>query len=250
MARSSKKKVISVENLSTVNARLTPGIYHVKVQDVVAHKVNVSGLMWVFEVVDGDSTGAKTRPHFTSVEGPGRYRLKNLLKALDYDMPGSDFDLDLEEVIDAELFIEVIEKEWTRDDGTMAMGTEIAGYLSEKEAAALDDAPKAKPAKAAEPEEDEEEEEEEEPKRKAKKAKPAEDEIPFEEDEEEEKPAPKSKGKKAKKPAITEDMINEMDTEELEAFVEEHELDVEISKFRTLSKQRAAVIKAAGDLIE
>lgn len=44
---------------------------------------------------------------------------------------------------------------------------------------------------------------------------------------------------------VTADEINEMDQEELEAFVEENELDVDLDDFKTLRKKRSAVVDAA-----
>jgi hypothetical protein len=44
---------------------------------------------------------------------------------------------------------------------------------------------------------------------------------------------------------VTADEINEMSQDELEAFIEEHELDVDLGDFKTLRKMRAAVVDAA-----
>ena len=63
------------------------------------------------------------------------------------------------------------------------------------------------------------------------------------EEEEEEKPSRKSR--KKKKESLTSEAIGEMNEDELEDLVEEHELDVDLGDFRTLRKKRNAVIDAA-----
>lgn len=57
----------------------------------------------------------------------------------------------------------------------------------------------------------------------------------------EEKEEQKASGKKG---AVTEDDIQEMNEDELEALVEEHELDLDLSEFKTLRKMKNAVIDA------
>ena len=70
-----------------------------------------------------------------------------------------------------------------------------------------------------------------------------------EEEEEEEKPKSKRSSKKRsskkKKSTVTEDDIQDMSEEELEALIEEHELDVDLDDHKTLRKKKNAVIDAA-----
>jgi hypothetical protein len=73
-----------------------------------------------------------------------------------------------------------------------------------------------------------------------------------EEEEEEEKPAKKASNGKAKKPVkVSEDELKEMEESELEDYVSKHELEVDLSKSKTLTRKRNAVIEAAteADLI-
>lgn len=69
-------------------------------------------------------------------------------------------------------------------------------------------------------------------------------EIPSTE-EEEEKPKKRSSRKKKKKDPVTEETIQDMSEEELEALIEEHDLDVDLDDFKTLRKKKNAVIDAA-----
>lgn len=46
---------------------------------------------------------------------------------------------------------------------------------------------------------------------------------------------------------VTEETINEMSAEELDEFVEENDLDVDLDKIKTIRKKRAAVVEAARD---
>lgn len=72
-------------------------------------------------------------------------------------------------------------------------------------------------------------------------------ELEEDEEEEEEKPkgkAAKGKASKGKKKAVTEDDIQEMSEEELEAVIEQFELDVDLSDHKTLRKMKNAVIDA------
>ncbi len=65
-----------------------------------------------------------------------------------------------------------------------------------------------------------------------------------EEDEEEEKPAKKASNGKAKKPVkVSEDELKEMEESELEDYVSKHELEVDLSKSKTLTRKRNAVIE-------
>lgn len=67
------------------------------------------------------------------------------------------------------------------------------------------------------------------------------------EEDEEEKPkgkASKGKASKGKAKAVTEDDIQEMSEEELEAVIEQYELDVDLSDHKTLRKMKNAVIDA------
>lgn len=64
-------------------------------------------------------------------------------------------------------------------------------------------------------------------------------------EEEDEKPTRKKAGKKK---AITEEDIAEMSQDELEEVITEHELDIDLGDFKTVSKMRAGVIAALIDI--
>lgn len=65
-----------------------------------------------------------------------------------------------------------------------------------------------------------------------------------------EEPEPKATGKAGKagkagkKAAVTEEEVQEMNEDELEALIEEQELDVDLSEFKTLRKKKNAVVDA------
>lgn len=75
-----------------------------------------------------------------------------------------------------------------------------------------------------------------------------------EEDEDEKKSSKKDKGKKGKdkKKLYTQDDINDMDSDELADVIKETEIEVDLDDFKTLRKQRVAVIDALteAELIE
>ena len=241
-----RKSTISIPSLSDVetSTRFPEGVYQAKVVacEATTAKTGTEQIEWKFEITEGKYAGKKIT-HYTPLTESSLWKLKKLLEAIGYDIPEEEFDIDGEEVIDSELAIQIADHEWegkVRSDVTDYAEAGV-GEAEEADEPEEEDEPKAKggkkvaPAakggkKKAEPEE-EEEQDEPEPKAKAGKS----------------KPAAKKAGKK--KSAITEDDVKGMDQEELESFIEEHELDVDLDEFKTLTKKRAAVIKAAGELI-
>lgn len=238
-----RKSTISIPSLSDVetSTRFPEGVYQAKVVgcEATSAKTGTEQIEWKFEITDGKYAGKKIT-HYTPLTEASLWKLKKLLEAIGYEIPDDEFDIDAEEVIDSELAIQIADHEYngkTRSDVTDYAEAGVGETDGEEPEEEEQDEPKAKggktkPAaakggkKKAEPEE-EEEEEPEEPKAKGN--------------------AKKTAGKKKK--TVTEDDVNGMDQEELESFVEEHELDVDLDAFKTLTKKRAAVIKAAGELI-
>lgn len=224
-----RKSVISVPSLADIetSTRFPEGVYQAKVVgcEPTEASTGTDQIAWKFEITDGKFSG-KTIPHYTPLTDKSLWKLKKLLEAIGFEIPDEEFDIDPDDVIDSELSIQIGDHEY---EGRTR--SEVVDYASAGE------------------EELSEEEEEEKPEPKAKGKKAAKKE-PEEEEEEEE--APKSKGKKAgkkKKPAVTEEDVNNMDQEELESFVSENDIEVDLDEFKTLTKKRAAVIKAAGELI-
>lgn len=214
--RKKKTSAISLPSLADVEGRIDipEGEYLVKVAEVTQEEGDKAPyLKWVFEVAEGKSEGGKLYNN-TSLSEKALWNLKTMLEALGVEIPDDEFEIEPEEMIDLELMVSV----------------ELETFEGKKRPKIVDFWPV---------------EEEEKPARGKKstrgKAK--------EEEEEEEKPA---RGKKkpargkAKEPeGVTQDDINAMDQEELEAFVEENKLDLDLGKLKVLRKMRAAVIDAA-----
>lgn len=249
-----RKKLIKVEDLSDVDVRLPAGVFEAKVKEVEPHSGDkADGIMVVFEVTSGKYEGSSTRPHFISTTGKGRYRLVDFFKAINYEYEADgDFELDPDEIIDSDLIIQCEERTYKKDDGSEGKTTDVIGYA---EPGSLDTTDgDEKPAKRSRGKKDEEDEKPSRRSRSSKKEEPEEEEEEKpsrrsrgKKDEEDEKPA---RGKKGKAKKLSEDDVNSMDTSELEDLVAEHDLDVDLGAIRSLSRQRAAVIKAAGDLLE
>lgn len=230
MAKAAKKKMISVSSLADVetNFRFPEGTYEAKVIGCEHGESRRSGddlIDWKFEITEGPYAG-KSITHKTSLGEKSLWKLKQLLEALNYDIPEDDFDLDPDEVMDSELALQIADRTYENDKGVAVTVSDITGYGPAGAASGGDEKP------------EEEEEPEEKPKStRAQKRAAA-------------KQSAKEEAEPAAKPAATAEEVNGMDQEELEALVEEHDIDVDLSAFKTLSKKRAAVIKAGGDLIE
>jgi hypothetical protein len=241
MAKAARKKLISISSLADVetNFRFPEGTYEAKVVSCEPGESKRSDdalINWKFEITEGPYAG-KSISHKTSLGEKSLWKLKQLLEALNYEIPEDDFDLDPDEVIDSELAIQIADRTYENDKGQDVTLSDITGYA---------------PAGAAGGGEDEPEEEEPEEKPKSKRAEKRAAAKASAKDADEEEAAPaKGKAKKKEPETIaTADDVNAMDQEELEALVEEHDIDVDLSAFKTLSKKRAAVIKAGGELIE
>ena len=239
MAKTAKRKLIRVASLADVetNFRFPEGTYEAKVAACSPGESKRSDdplIEWKFEITEGPFAG-KSITHRTSLSEKALWKLKQLLEALNYDIPEDEFDLDPDEVIDSELSIQIADRTYENDKGQDVTVSDVTGY-----------APAGASAEGAEEEEAEENEEKADKKQSRSSTKrPA----SKKGGDEEEAPARSSKKGGKKKAAATEDQVNAMDEEELETFIEEHELDVDLSGFKTLNKKRDAVIKAGGDLI-
>jgi hypothetical protein len=202
---------------------------------------------WQLSIVGGDHDGA-TVYYNTSLAPQALWNLRSLLEALGVEVPDGPTDLDLEEMVSLEMEGTIEHEKYEgRPTARLVDFWEVAEEepapkkgRGRKAAAEEEEAPKRRGRKAKVEEDDEEEEEA--PKRRSRRSKAAAD-----EDEEEEAPKRRGRGKAAKKEVLDQDAINDMSQEELEDLIEEHELDVDISIFKTLRKMRAAVIDAADE---
>lgn len=192
-----------------LNNRLSrTGTYAFKV--LKAEEGDNENIVMDFEVTSDKQNGKTVREYF-SLQPQALWKLANLMTALGIEIPEDEADLDLEEFVDKE-FVGVVD---THDynDKTYYRITE---YMSVEDG---EDEVEAAPTKGS----------------KAK-------------DEEDEKPARGSKSsKKSKEPELLKrDDVEGMDRDELEALIEEHELDVDPAdrKLRKDDKLLEAVLEA------
>lgn len=210
---SSRKKSNSISiDLSKVEGRVnfTEGDHLLEVVEVTQEEGQKAPyLSWQFRAVEGESEGAVVYNN-TSLSEQSLWNLRTCLEALGVEIPDDEFDLDFDELV-----------------GLTMMGSiELETYEGKKR-------PRLTDFWAAE------EAVEEKPAKKARGAK-----AKAEEDEPEEKPKRGAKAKAKAEPEITEEDVNDMSEDELGDVIEEHKLDVDLDDFKTLRKQRAAVIDA------
>jgi len=154
-----------------------------------------------------------------SLQPQALFNLRSLLEACEIEVPDSEMELDLDELIDCE-FVAVVSTE--KREGKLR--NKVDAYLSAEDYT---------PAETEEEDEDEDEDEDEE------------------EDEDEDEEEVKVVGDDL--PLITEDELSEMSVKELQAVVEKYELDVNLKKFRSARKKIGAVqdaLETAGYLEE
>lgn len=273
MARSSSRVKKRRGNVVTVNFKGVEGRillpedqYRVKVAEVSQEDGSAAAyLKWKFEVSEGKFEG-KPLYHNSSLSEQALWSLRNLLETIGVDIPDDEMDIDLEELVGKELMVTVTHEDY--EGRARPRLTDFAPLTEEEEE---DDEPKAKKKGSGikkngevpmddeddedEPkskkksrrsrDEDEDEDEEEAPKsRKSKRASRDEDE---DEDEEEAPKSKKSKGKK-KRDVPTAEEIGDMSEDELEEVIEEHGLDIDLKKFKTMTKKQNAVSDALEDL--
>lgn len=270
--RTSKIKL----DFSGVEARVLvkEGEYLVKVAEVTKEKGDKADYFkWKFEIADGKFEGSALY-YNTSLSEKSLWNLKSLLEALGVDLPDETFELDLTEMVDLELNVTV--EHDTYESKKQSKIVDFWAADGEKDDGEDDDKGKKKSKKdkkgskkskktAEKPDEDAVNDMDEDelkevieehsleidpddfPKVKALRKEVIKALEDAGDGEEEEKPKGKGKKKKKggkKKDAVDQDAINEMDEDELEAFNEEHELKVKLSKYKTLRKKQAAVIDA------
>jgi hypothetical protein len=177
--------------------------------------------------------------HKASTSESSLWRLRPLLEAFGMDVPDGPMDLSPDDFVGCTAMCTTYLDRW--DGGSSVRPEDFfpldgdVDMTDDEDEAEEEPAPKKRAAKAKE-----EEAEEEKPARKSRRSAKAEE----PEDESEDEPAPKKRGAKKKSAGITEDELNEMNEDELEDLVEQHELDVELSDHKTLRKKRNAVLDA------
>lgn len=205
-----RKTTLSIPDMSKVEGRIlvAEGEYSVEVAEISEEEGDKAPYFkWTFEITgDKKFDGAKLY-YNTSLAENSLWNLKGLLEALGVDIPDEAFELDPDEVAGK----------------TMGVVIEHETYQGRKQAKIVDFYA--------------EEDEEPAPRRGSGRKK------------NEDEPAPRRSGRTSSKEEseeeITQDMIDDMEQDELEDFIKEHKLRVDLSAQKTLRKMRAAVIDAA-----
>jgi hypothetical protein len=275
-----------------VRKRITEeGDYPLRVVEVVKEKGEKGDyLSWKFQVIDGDSEGAAVY-YNTSMSKASLWNLRGLLEALEVEIPDEEFDLDLSEMVDLEMtgvivmgeynnkpraelvdFSPLSKKKKGKKDKDEDKGDKKKKGKKDKDedeadkvpAGEVEDADEKALKKLVKKHELEVDLEEAGSLKKQRKAvlEALEEAGLLEEDEEEEeddKDEKKKKGKKdkdkkgkGKDKKIDQDEVMEMDEDALTKLVEEHDLELDLDDYRSLSKKRNAVIDKLeeGDLLK
>lgn len=260
MARSrasGKKKSLSV-NFKGVEGRVTiaEGDYTVKVAEVTLEEgQSAEYLKWKFEIQGGKFDG---KPLFTntSLSPQALWNLRGLLEAMGVETPDDEMDLDLADYVDRELMVTV--------EHEMYEGKKQARVV---DYASLDDAAEEKEDKKSSRRGGNDEDDDEKPARRSRKSNDDDEgeekqsrrsrrgrDESEEEDEksarrsrrgrdEDEDEKPSKRGKK-KPSAISADDVMDMSQDELEDLVTENDLEIDLSKIKTLTKMRNQVVDA------
>lgn len=214
------KKIVI--DMTGVEARkhIPEGDYRLKAVEATVEEGDTAPyIAWVFEVQDGKGKGGKLYDN-TSLSPKALWRLRTLLEAMGIDCDGK---------------LEVDLKAWVRDGGEFIGTVEHEEYEGKKRPRLVDVMPF--DAEGDDSDDDGEEVKEEVEEKTSKKGK-----------------ADKTDAKEASEKADADDGdedgndeapdFDEMDEDELEEFIDEHDLDVDLDDHKKLSKKRAAV-KAA-----
>lgn len=215
MARRAKKtSALAIPDLSKAEGRVTipEGRYLFEIVEVSKEDGQEHPyLKWTFAIAKGKLEGKKAKPYITSYSPDSLWNLRNLLEAIEIEIPDGDFELEPDDAIGKQFYSEIVHEDYQgRTQSTISGSFEPAdGGGKEKD---------------------------------------------DEEDEDDKKSSKKDKGKKGKdkKKLYTQDDINDMDSDELADVIKETEIEVDLDDFKTLRKQRVAVIDALteAELIE
>ncbi|MGE0366911.1 MAG: DUF669 domain-containing protein [Phycisphaerales bacterium] len=206
-------------------------------------------LSWTFEVTRGKSKGAKLW-YNTSLAPQALWNLRGLLEAMGVEVPEDDLDIDLEEIVSEGAEVLLVVEHDTYEGKKQAKVVDFGPADEESEDDDEDDKKKSKRSKSRKDDDDEDDEDEGKSSKKSRgkssRKSKEDDEDEDDEDEDDDKKSKSRRGGKSKKSkkVITNDDIEDMSESELEDLVEEHELDVDLGKKKTLSKKRNAIIDA------
>lgn len=234
-SKRAKSSALSIPSLAGVDTMVVipEGEYLAKVVTVEEGEGDKGPyLKWTIAVAEGDFEDKKAKPYYTSFAPDSLFNLRGMLEAVGVEIPDEAFELEPDDLVDLELMIAI----------------EHETYQGKKQSVIVDFWPVDEGEADPEPKE--------KPKRGAKKAAAAEDEEEKpkrgrrssrkdEEDEEEEKPARGKAKRSAKKKApakVSADDVEDMDQEQLEELIEEHDLDIDLGEFKTLRKMRNKVL--------
>jgi len=254
-----KKRVVKVDMSGVEVKRTVPeGQYRVSVssieQEFAEGDKSRPYLAWEFKILDGKNKGS-TLYHNTSLQPQALWNLKGLLERLDVEVPDSAMDLDLDELVGQEIGVVVEHEEYNNRPRSRVVDflalSEVDGDATEEkeenEVPSRDDIMilDEEELQAVVDEHGLDVDLDDHKGMKAKRTAVADAlEAGAEEPEEE---APKGKKKPAEEPEeepelVKSSEIDDMGTKELQALVEEHELDIELEG--TTSAKRRAVRKA------
>lgn len=158
------------------------------------------------------------------------WRLRGILETLGVEVPDSETDIDLEELVGLTMGVEVAHEVYNKKN--VARITDWFEVGSE----GIEDDEDETPPKSKKKSRDEDEEDDEPKSKKSKKSR-------KEDDEEDEEPK-KGKKSKKKKASMTSDDVLEMDEDQLQEAIDEHKLDVDLEEYNTTRRKRAAIVEA------
>jgi hypothetical protein len=248
-----KAGVVNV-NFKGVESRRTPpeGDYPAK---VIEAKKGQSGagndqIEFVAEISRGEYKGSKLYLYCPLAEN-SLWKLHGFLTALGEEVPEEDYDIDLSELLEKE-FVAIVHHETYNGKKQAKMGDfdSIENYTGE-----LDEDDDKKSKKDKKSGKDKKSKDDDAKSSKKDKA-PKEDAKADKKDKSDGKKDKTEKGgKKDKKPKVEKydaDDVKAMDLKGLKGLIKKHELDVDVTDFKTLKKQAAAVVEAleGEDLIE
>lgn len=224
-ASRSKKTTLDFSNVET-RVKVEEGEYEVAVEECEEKEGQVAPyLAWKFKIDEGSESDGGVLYLNTSMSEAALWNLKALFEALGIEVDG-EMEVDPSEYVGERCMVSI----------------ELETFEGKKRPRIVDFwavPKKGKPAakgKASAKDEKDEEEEEEKPARG--KGKPA--------------GKGKAKPEPEEKENLTQDQISDMDEDELEDIVKEYDLEVDLSKFKTLRKKQTAVVDAAekADVLE
>lgn len=223
MARTSRSKrtssrTVSIDFAGVEASRFRPPEDDYKTRvDQVEKTQSTSGndqLEFTMEIIEGKYKGKVFKLWFSLVR-EALWKLSGFLTSLGVEVPESELDLDLDELIGKTVGVVIEHREY---NGNMKHDVSDH-YPFDGETEASDD------------DEDEEEEEEKKPTRKS---------------------SAKAEKKTKKLTPLSGDEVTEMSEDELEEVVEKYELEIDLEEFKTLRKKQNAVCDALEekDLLE